>query len=92
MEVPAHLAILQAAVGAPGLLGRSTFSIIALTNAATDLDQATPGWHFDNAPDRAAVFARWREGVERPFRRIVQARQKAPEHNDGEERAGRATL
>ena len=84
MEVLAHLAVLQAAFGAPGLLGRSTFSIIALANAGTDLDQATPGWHFDNAPDRAAVAARWREGVEQPFRRIVRVRLTAPGYNAGE--------
>src|SRR4051794_4416394 len=71
MEIPAHLRIVQAALGAPGLISRSTYSIIALANIATDLHQATPALHFDNAPDREMICARWRDGVDRPFRRIV---------------------
>lgn len=72
MDLPSHLNILRDAIGTPGLISRPAFRMIALGNLATDIEQATPGRHFDNAPDRETLIQRWNEGVVQPIEQIVR--------------------
>jgi hypothetical protein len=51
-------------------VGRVALRAITLANCLTDLYQWRAELHFDNAPDRAAIYALWRRGL---YAQVVQA-------------------
>lgn len=70
MDLSTHIAILQAALGDGLRVGRVALRAITLANCLTDLYQWRAELHFDNAPDRAAIYALWRRGL---YAQVAQA-------------------
>lgn len=72
MNLKVHEKILQDALGNGLIMSSQALGWVITANKLCDLYQFTPARHFDNAPDREAICARWKNGLKVFLDRAVE--------------------